>query len=141
MKGVSNFRAALSPAALKDGAFALHWQAHGHAYGVPRQIDDDIGVGDTVVVNVSRTIIADARRRYCNVTVISITAPADILAARLAARDRASDGPIGERVQRAALQDTAAPDIVISNVGVADDHARELAEIILGERRTAKLAT
>jgi ribose 1,5-bisphosphokinase len=128
-------------AALKAKAFALHWQAHGHGYGVPRQIDDDIRDGDTVVVNVSRTIIADARRRYRDVTVVSITAPADVLAARLAARGRASDGPIGERVQRAALQDTAVPDIVISNVGAADDHGRELADIILGKPRTAKPAT
>ena len=128
-------------AALKESAFVLHWQAHGHAYGVPRQIDDEIRGGNTVVVNVSRTIIADARRRYRNVTVVSITAPADILAARLAARGRASDGSIGERVQRAALRDTAAPDVVISNVGAADDHARELAEIILGQRLIAKPAT
>jgi ribose 1,5-bisphosphokinase len=128
-------------AALKDGAFALHWHAHGHAYGVPRQIDDDIRSGNTVAINVSRTIIADARRRYGNVTIVSITAPADVLAARLAARGRASDGSIDERVRRAALQDTAAPDIVISNVGVADDHGRELAEIILGQCLTAKPAT
>jgi len=127
--------------ALRDGAFALHWQAHGHAYGVPRQIDDDIRGGDTVVVNVSRTIIEDARRRYRNVTVVSITAPADVLAARLAARGRASDGPIGERVQRASLQDTAAPDIVISNVGAADDHGRELVAAIRGEAPASKSAS
>jgi ribose 1,5-bisphosphokinase len=128
-------------AALGQNAFVLHWRAHGHGYGVPRQIDDDIGGGNTVVVNVSRTIIAEARQRYHNVTVVSITAPADVLAARLAARGRASDGSIGERVQRAALLDTAAPDIVISNVGAADDHGRELADIILGKAPMAKSAT
>jgi ribose 1,5-bisphosphokinase len=133
---------AMSPAAFEaaqgQGAFALHWQAHGHAYGVPRQIDDDIRGGKTVVVNVSRTIIADARRRYRNVTAVLITAPADVLAARLAARSRASDGSIGERIQRATLQETAVPDVVVSNVGAADDHGRELAEVILGKRLATK---
>ena len=127
-------------AALGQGGFALHWQAHGHAYGVPAEIDDDIRAGNTVAVNVSRTIIADARRRYRNVTVVSISAPAAVLAARLAARGRASDGPIGERVQRASLQDTAAPDIEISNVGAAADHGHELAGIILGKPPTVKPA-
>src|SRR4051812_14926204 len=59
---------ALTPAefdaALGRGGFALHWQAHGHVYGVPKEINDDIRSGDTVAVNASRTIIADARRRY-----------------------------------------------------------------------------
>jgi ribose 1,5-bisphosphokinase len=127
-------------AALGRGGFALHWQAHGHAYGIPKDIDDDIRAGNTVAANVSRTIVADARRRYRNVTVVSITAPADILAARLAARGRASDGPIGERVQRASLQDTAAPDVEILNVGAAADHGHELASIIQGERLTVKPA-
>jgi ribose 1,5-bisphosphokinase len=127
-------------AALGQGGFALHWGAHGHAYGVSKDIDDDIRAGNTVAVNVSRTIIADVRRRYRNVTVVSITAPADVLAARLAARGRASDGSIGERVQRAALQDTAAPDVEISNVGAAADHGHELAGIILGRPLKVKPA-
>ncbi len=120
------------------GAFALHWQAHEHAYGVPRQIDDDIRAGKTVVVNVSRTIIADARKRYRNVTVVLITAPADVLARRVAARKRASDTSVEERLQRASLPESTPPDIVISNVGAAEDHGRELAELVAGERPATK---
>jgi ribose 1,5-bisphosphokinase len=120
-------------ATLGQGGFALHWQAHGHAYGVPKKIEDDIRAGNTVAVNVSRMIVADARRRYRNVTVVSITAPADVLAGRLAARGRASDGLIGERVQRASLQDAGVPDVEISNVGAAVDHAHELVGVIRGK--------
>jgi len=125
-------------AALGQGAFALHWQAHDHAYGIPRQIDDDIRSGKTVVLNVSRTIISEARRRYRNVTVVLITAPADVLAQRVAARQRASDTSVAERVQRASLKDITMPDIVISNVGSADGHGRELAEVIAGQAIVTK---
>jgi ribose 1,5-bisphosphokinase len=125
-------------AAEAQGAFALHWRAHDHAYGVPRQIDDDVRAGRTVVANVSRTIIADARKRYRNVTVVLITAPAEVLARRVAARKRASDTSVEERLQRAAPSDAGAADIVISNVGAADDHGRELAAAITGERSAAQ---
>lgn len=125
-------------AAERRGAFALHWRAHDHAYGVSRQIDDDIHAGKTVVVNVSRSIIADVRKRYRNVTVVLITAPADVLAQRVAGRKRASDTSVEERLQRAALPETAVPDVVISNVGSAEDHGRELAELVAGERPQAK---
>jgi ribose 1,5-bisphosphokinase len=119
-------------------AFALHWRAHDHAYGVPRQIDNDIRAGKTVVVNVSRSIIADARKRYDNVTVVLITAPAEIMAQRVAARKRASDTSVEERVQRASLPESAAPDILISNIGSAEDHGRELAKLVAGERPATK---
>jgi ribose 1,5-bisphosphokinase len=126
-------------AAERQGAFALNWRAHDHAYGVPRQIDDDIRAGKTVVVNVSRTIIAGARKRYRSVMVVLITAPADVLAQRVAARKRASDRSVEERVQRASLPESAPPDIVISNVGSAEDHGRELAEAITAESPASKL--
>lgn len=110
-----------------DDGFALHWEAHGHAYGLARSLHDDLRAGRTVVANVSRTVIAAARKAYDNVLVVLITAPADILAARIAARARSSDGSIQERVGRSV---DAAADVVINNVGAVADHAQELARII-----------
>src|SRR5262245_1288286 len=46
--------------AVAEGAFALWWDAHGHAYGIPASIDDDIRAGRTVVCNVSRGIVGEA---------------------------------------------------------------------------------
>ncbi len=128
---------AMTPAAFDaaagQGAFALRWRAHGHAYGIPREIDGAICAGETVVINVSRTIVAEARKRYRNVTVVLITAPADVLARRVAARQRASDTSVAGRLQRAALPETIVPDIVISNIGSPEEHGRELAAVIAGE--------
>jgi ribose 1,5-bisphosphokinase len=110
------------------GDLAMHWEAHGHCYGLPRGIEDDIRAGRTVVINVSRTVIDESRRAYAEVLVVLVTAPADVLAARLATRSRDSDGPIEQRLRRAV--DDAAPDATIVNVGEASDHARSLMEII-----------
>jgi ribose 1,5-bisphosphokinase len=72
----------------------MHWEAHGHRYALSRAIDDEIRAGHTVVANVSRTIIPAMRRAYADVAVISITAPPNVLAERLAMRSRSSDGKL-----------------------------------------------
>ena len=114
------------------GAFAVHWEAHGHGYGLTRAIDDDVRAGRTVVANVSRTVIDAVRRAYANVTVVSITAPPEILGVRLAVRARGSDGQIEQRLARTVDDPAALPDLTIVNVGAAEDHARELVRIIRG---------
>ena len=78
--------AGTSRQALARGEYAMHWEAHGHRYALSRAIDDEIRAGRTVVANVSRTVIAAMRRAYANVVVVSITAPPNVLAERLAMR-------------------------------------------------------
>lgn len=113
------------------GAFALAWTAHGLSYGLRRTVDDDIHAGRTVIVNVSRTIVAQARRRYTNVVVVQVTAPPEVLAERLAARGRASDGAIVDRLSRTIDGSGFAPDIEIVNVGLAADRARDLLDAVI----------
>jgi ribose 1,5-bisphosphokinase len=114
--------------ALARGDFALHWEAHGHGYGVPRALERDIRAGRTVAVNVSRTIIEAARRAYANTVVVLVTAPPDVLAERLAMRARDSDGRIEARLGRTV--EDAAPDVTIVNIGDAEAHARRLTHAI-----------
>lgn len=120
--------------AVADGGYAMHWDAHGHHYALPLAINHDISAGRTVVANVSRTVIATARRNYVHTVVVAITAPPDVLAARLATRARASDGSLDRRLARAVDEVTAVPDFTIVNSGSAADHARQLVRIIRGER-------
>jgi ribose 1,5-bisphosphokinase len=128
----------VSPDAFQDalarGDFAMHWEAHGHRYALPRTVDDELRAGRTVVANSSRTVIAAARSSYASVTVISITAPPDVLAERLAMRGRVSDGKFEQRLGRTIDETSFAPDYTIVNVGSVDYHARQLARIIKGER-------
>ncbi len=110
------------------GDFALHWEAHGHCYGVPRAIEDNIRAGRTVVVNVSRTVVDAARGAYADAVVVLVTAPPAVLTERLALRARDSDGRIEARLGRAV--EDAAPDVTIVNVGDAEAHARRLVDVI-----------
>ena len=118
--------------ARSQGDFAVHWEAHGHCYALSRAIDDDIRARRTVVANVSRTVIEALRRAYADVVVILITAPAEILAERLAVRARSSDGRLADRLGRAVDDVATAPDVTIANVGSVEQHARELVGVIKG---------
>lgn len=128
---------ALSPdefvRARDHGDFAVHWDAHGHSYALPLEINDDISAGRAVVVNVSRTVIAALRGTYANVVVVAITAPPDVLAQRLAARARHSDGNIADRLARSVDDASANADVTILNAGSADYHSRHLLRVIRNE--------
>ncbi|MFI5011167.1 MAG: phosphonate metabolism protein/1,5-bisphosphokinase (PRPP-forming) PhnN [Hyphomicrobiales bacterium] len=114
-----------------SGAFALHWEAHGLRYGVPREIDADLAAGRVVVVNVSRGVIPEARRRYLNSLAIIVTAPIEMLAARLAARGRE---PASEHPGRLARPDLAACAemglLHVSNDRTPEDGAEALLAIL-----------
>lgn len=84
--------------------FTLQWRAHGLSYGIATEAMQRAPV---IVANVSRTVIADAARRF-PVHVIEITAPPGVLAARLAGRNREPAADIAARLAR----DVALPDHV-----------------------------
>ncbi|WP_027575052.1 phosphonate metabolism protein/1,5-bisphosphokinase (PRPP-forming) PhnN [Bradyrhizobium sp. WSM1743] len=119
--------------AREHGDFAVHWEAHGHAYALPIEINDDIRAGRAVVVNVSRTVIVALRHAYANVVVVAITAPPDVLAQRLAARARHSDGNIADRLARSVDDVSANADVTILNAGSAEYHSRQLMRVIRNE--------
>ena len=119
--------------AREHGDFAVHWDAHGHSYALPQEINDDIRVGRAVVVNVSRTVIAALREAYANVVVVAITAPPDVLAQRLAARARNSDGNIAARLARSVDDASVEADVTILNAGSAEYHSRQLVRVIRNE--------
>ena len=50
----------------REGGFALHWRAHGFAYGIANGIHDDLNAGHAVVVNGSRGIVDHARERFAS---------------------------------------------------------------------------
>jgi len=89
------------------GDFGLSWRAHGLHYGVPA-FEGVLAAGRHVVVNVSRDVVDTARLRFDPVRVIEVTAPVEVLAARLKARGREDVAAIGERLARARVVKTDA---------------------------------
>jgi ribose 1,5-bisphosphokinase len=97
---------AVSPAEferMRDaGAFALHWGAHGLHYGIPAGTVAQAEAGAEVIANLSRGALARAAEVYPALLVLSVTAPAPVLAARLDARGREARGEIARRLARPA---------------------------------------
>ena len=82
------------------GDFALFWHAHGLSYGLPKA--DVEGPGD-VIFNGSRAVLSEAAKVFPDLRVILVTAPEDVLAARLSARGRESVADIRARLDRAGF--------------------------------------
>jgi len=85
------------------GGYLLAWEAHGLGYGLPATLNDDVAAGRTVVANVSRGVLDQARERFASVRVVSISASPETLARRLAARGREDAAGIQARLARADL--------------------------------------
>jgi ribose 1,5-bisphosphokinase len=117
----------------RHGDFAFRWEAHGLKYGIPRTADDDIHAGRAVVCNVSRGIVASVQPRYANVVCVLITAPPDVLAARLAGRARDSDGPLSNRIARNDAFGDFRADHVIENTGAPGMAVEKLLHVIRRE--------
>jgi ribose 1,5-bisphosphokinase len=117
--------------AVGQGAYAFWWEAHGLKYALSAAIDTELRAGKTVVCNVSRAVVSQLRARYESVTAVLVTAPKDVLLARLAARGREREGDVSGRVDRAAPAIAELePDIVIENIGDPRAGATRLAEVL-----------
>lgn len=95
-----------------EGGYVLSWRAHGLGYGVPAGITEDLAAGRKVVVNVSRGVLGEARARFPDLLIVSVTADAERLRARLLARGREAPDEIEGRVARAAAFQVAGEDVV-----------------------------
>lgn len=106
----------------RAGAFVLHWRAHGLRYGIPATIRSDLEAGRDVLVNLSRGILTEAQAGFDQILVLNVTAPADVLARRLAGRRREGAAAIASRLARAdnSLPEGVGPVITLVNDGALD---------------------
>ena len=117
------------------GAFALSWSAHELSYGIPASINAEIQSGRTVICNVSRTVVVAAREMYAHVLFVEITAPEDVLRARLLSRGRETPADIDRRlVRRLDGAVIYTPDVVIENDATVE-HAASLFLAAMGAPR------
>lgn len=117
----------------RAGLFALSWDSHGYRYGIGVEIDEWLERGLDVVVNGSRAYLEEAIARYPEMTVIWVTAPLELLQARLVNRGRETDDAVETRLARA--DEFSAPQglriIEIVNDSALDRAGEQLVQALL----------
>lgn len=123
--GTSNFESLVS-----SDAFAMHWFANGLHYGIRHQELAPMSEGTWVMVNGSRAYLEEAKRRFLGLTVLFITAPIEVLRARLLSRGRENEQAIEARLHR--LQDFVLEpqDLCVSNGGSLADSVAMLKNLL-----------
>lgn len=111
-----------------QGRFALSWQAHGLSYGIPHE---QLAGPGPVIFNGSRVALPQAVAQLPGLRVVLVTAPATLLAQRLAARGREAQADVAARLQRAgfAMPNGVAHATVVNDGTPADGIARLLAAL------------
>lgn len=116
------------------GGYLLAWEAHGLGYGLSASLADELAEGRTVVANVSRAVLDEARARFARVRVASISASPATLARRLAARGREDAAGIRARLARADLYSATGDDVVeVMNDGSPAEGIAALVAAIRGQ--------
>ena len=101
-----------------NGAFAVHWVAHGLCYGIPVAVKDRLSDGADCLANFSRKALREAAENFPRFIVLNITAKPETLARRLATRGRESDSEIANRLAQAEKPLPDGLDVItISNDG------------------------
>ena len=120
----------------KEGKFALKWHIYHLDYGVPIEIDDWLKDGHPVIVNVSRTIIDEARELYENIKVVFIEVPFDITMQRVQNRGREKGELLDERLERAKThQKFPGADFIVNNAGELDDAINQFLNYLVDTAR------
>lgn len=115
----------------RQGAFALHWQAHGLSYGIPASVHEKLALGHVVLANGSRSMLKHFAAVFPSLLVVNVIARPDVLAARLERRGRESREEILKRLARSSLDVDGDFDVVtIDNSGAIDAAASQLIETI-----------
>ena len=117
----------------KGGGFALSWRAHGLGYGIPSEVAGEIAAGRMVVVNVSRAVVGEARRRFPGLRVCHVTASRAALVQRLAARGRETTAEVEARLARLSDAPVAGADVTeIANDGPLEPAIGRFIELLRG---------
>ncbi len=112
-----------------NGAFAVHWGAHGLFYGIPVTVKYQLTKGTDCLANFSRRALIEAADVFPHFVVLNITARPETLARRLDARGRETGTEIADRLAQAEKPLPEGLDVLhLSNDGpLADTVARAAA--------------
>jgi len=110
------------------GEFMLSWHVYDTWYGIPISYEEDLAAGRHIIANVSRTVVAPGVNNFPPVRVIQVTAPREVLEARL--RARADPATAAARLARAVVLPEGIPVTHLLNVGDVDRGAARLVQLL-----------
>ena len=115
----------------ENGKFALKWHIYELDYGIPIEIENWLKIGHPVIVNVSRTVIEIARKKYKNTKVVFVEVPFEITLKRISDRKRENEELLKKRIERAKQnQKLPTADFIVDNSGELNDAVFQLIEYI-----------
>lgn len=116
----------------ENGEFLFDWFIYDIYYGVRKEVLDWIKEGDTVLINVSRKILEDVKKRYPETKIVFVKVPFEITAERIKSRGRENEEQMKERLERArSHQELPIADYVVDNSGNLEEAGKKLLEIVL----------
>ena len=99
------------------------------------EIDNWLKKGHPVIVNVSRTIIDEARNEYMNLKVIFIEVPFEITVQRIKERGIESEKLLKERIERAKThQKLPEADFLVDNSGNLKDAIDQFLNYLINKK-------
>lgn len=123
--------------AVRDRGYLFSWEAHGLGYGIPASAHDNLAAGQTVIVNVSRTVLRETAARFPRIAVIHVTASQEELDRRLRLRGRETAEGIQARLAR--LTDPFPAGIEVFTVDNSGPHERGAAQFIAAVKQASLL--
>jgi ribose 1,5-bisphosphokinase len=120
----------------RDGAFCMHWEAHGLSYGVPAEAEARVRRGQDVVANLSRRALPEAALVFPRLLVLHLVASPEVLAKRLTGRGRETAEAICARLGQADLELPPGPwrAVTIRNDGPLEETLAEAVAALQPER-------
>ncbi len=118
----------------EEDKFILDWHIYDLYYGVPASVLDWLKDDINVLVNVSRSILDEARQKIPGVKVIFVQVPFETTKERILSRGREdeNDPVFKERLERAKKKQTLpSADKVIDNSGPLEEGGKELRDYLL----------
>ncbi len=85
---------------LSKGHFILHWQSHGHLYGIGKDVNVALAHNCLVLMNGSRAYLPQAQRLFPDLVPILLQVDQEVLQTRLWTRGREDAKQIQERMER-----------------------------------------
>ncbi len=112
--------------------FALYWNVYDNWYGLPKdKIKETMIHREILLINVSRAVLHEARRKYPLCKIVLVTVPKDVAESRIRKRGRENKTGLDQRLKRMkTIVDMPPPDLVIENTGNLSKTAENLGKYL-----------